>query len=79
MAVVMVNNTVNGKDACERLIFKLLLPVSLFGQELLTAKADKVQRFKAKFKHFHNHTGIYDKDYIIWELAKVTKGWFYFC
>ena len=52
IAAVTENNTVNDKDACEHLIFKLLLPVSLFGQELLTAKADKVLKFKVNSSIF---------------------------
>ena len=77
MAKVKENTTIDDEDACERLIFKLLLPETLFGQELVAAKVGAVKKFKAELKHFQNRTGIYDKDYI-WELAKVMPRLVFF-
>ena len=79
MAAAKKDSTLDDEEACERLVFKLLVPNNLVGDELVRAKADMIQKFRDELMDFQNHTGIFKKPWI-WELAKVMMkvGFFFF-
>ena len=57
-------------DACECLIFKLLIPPDTVGREKTEMKVHSMKDWNNELKLFQNHQGLFAKDYI-WELTKV--------
>ena len=68
---VKVDATQEDYDACERLIFKLFLPVQVVGDARVKEKARLMKQFMSELKDFQNRTGVFQKDYI-WLLAEVS-------
>ena len=67
---VKTTTTQADSEACERLIFKLLIPPNVLGNDKTELKAQLMKNWNHELKLFQNHQGMFAKDYI-WELAKV--------
>ena len=57
-------------EACERLIFKSLIPPNVVGKDKTELKVQLMKDWNHELKLFQNHQGVFAEDYM-WELAKV--------
>ena len=67
---IKITRTQSDSEACEHLIFKLLIPPNAVGNDKTELKAQLMKDWNHELKLFQHDQYVFAKDYI-WELTKV--------